>query len=145
MENNKFFIYALIVFVLLGGIINSVIGINSYLKDSEISKNGTKIKAMIKNEIQNNFGEYPSYKYAIEYNYNGKKYSEINDGVFKAGRYKIGQEIEILVDNKNPQRFTDVSNVHFKNNFIISFFCILFFGLLMFYKKNIIKFMDKLS
>ena len=145
VENNKYFTYALTFFVLLGGIINLLIGMNNYSKNSKIIKRGTKIEATIKNEIQNNFGEFPSYKYEIEYFFKKEKYFQINDGIFKTGHYKIGQKIEIIVDVKNPIKFTDLSNVHFKNNFIISFACFLIFAILIVFKKTIILFLDQIS
>lgn len=144
-ENNKHFLYALIILVFLGGTINLIIGFSNFLKYCRTIENGVNVEAVVIKEIKNNFGEYPSFKYEIEYIYDNEKYIQINDGIFKTGHYIIGQKIQLIVDSKNPLRFIDVSTVNYQNNFIISIICFVFFGLIFYFKNKILFLMDKIS
>ncbi len=136
--------YILLFTFLFGSIISSIISIQSIKKINVINKNGKYISATVISEEQNNFAS-KSFRYKLSYYFNNNEFRGYENGIHKAGYYKIGQKIDIIIDKNNPHNFYTIDEVKYKNTFIISFFLFILFVIALIKRKKIIYFLFEIS
>lgn len=65
-----------------------------------------------------------TYKYTLEYSYDGEKYHNDASHMYGRGHFKIGEKIEIFIQKSNPYNFIIAENANYWGSLFIS---ILFF------------------
>ena len=138
-EKIKYAYYLFIIFSILLCIINAFISYSNFRQVKEIKKNPIELIAKVTKEEQNTFGGHKSFKYLLEYNYNGVKYENFERGIHEYNFYRLGQKLNIVVFKDNPNLFVVKDEIDkYLNSFFISIFGVFLFVILVRFKSKII-------
>ncbi|WP_297868170.1 hypothetical protein [uncultured Flavobacterium sp.] len=138
-EKRKFAYYFLITFSILLFAINAIISYSNYTHVKEIKKNPLELIAKVIKEEQNTFGTHKSFKYLLEYYYNGVKFENFKRGIHEHNFYKLNQEINIVAFKDNPNLFVVKNEIDkYLNSLLISIFGVFIFIILVKFKSKII-------
>lgn len=94
------------IFFLIGGIVSMIIFIENNCRYNRIFKDKFVCEAKVLDEQRDYMGGKPqTFKYTLEYSYNGEIY--INDAphTYEFGHFKKGQYVEIFLEKSNPYNF----------------------------------------
>jgi len=62
----------------------------------------------------------PTFKYTLEYFYNGEKFEKDAQHMYEHGHFKIGEKVELYLQKSNPYNFVIEENSNYWNSLFVS-------------------------